>query len=230
MTPALSAPRGPGAERLNLWVSSARLFRKGIRLRKDLVKSWLPCACAIVALMVVTGRGEQAQTEEPQYDKSGAMVLRKDYREWIFLTSGLGMTYGPAGNTDAAANPGFDNVFVNPAAYRAFLQTGTWPDKTTLVLEVRGSDSKVSINQGGRVQTGIMAIEVHVKDVARFPRGWGFFAYTSSGEPGKIPAIDTCYSCHEKSGAIDTTFTQFYPTLQEAARRNGISKPSASKK
>ena len=198
-------------------------------MTKHLLKCWLLRACAIGALIVATGRGRQAQSEEPQYEKSGGMVLRKNYREWIFLTSGLGMTYGPAGNTDAAAHPRFDNVFVNPAAYRAFLQTGTWPDKTTLVLEVRGSDSKVSINHGGHVQTGITAIEVHVKDAARFPRGWGFFAYASSGEPRAIPAIDSCYSCHEKNGAIDTTFTQFYPTLQEAAPRKGASQPPRGK-
>jgi Cytochrome P460 len=183
------------------------------------------CVCAAAALIVGAGRG-QPRTEDPQYAKNGDMVFPKDYREWIFLTSGLGMTYGPAGNTDAAANPRFDNVFVNPAAYRSFLQTGTWPDKTTMVLEVRGSDSKVSINNGGRVQTGIAAIEVHVKDAAHLPRGWGFFAFSSSGEPRAIPGIETCYSCHEKNGAVDTTFVQFYPTLQEAARRKGTLKAS----
>jgi len=178
--------------------------------------------------MVATGRSQQAWAEGPQYDKNGDMAFPKDYREWIFLTAGLGMTYGPAGNTDAAANPRFDNVFVNPAAYRSFLQTGTWPDKTTLVLEIRGSDSKVSINNGGRVQTGISSVEVHVKDTARFPRGWAFFAFSSSREPRAIPAIETCYSCHEKNGAVDTTFTQFYPTLQDAARQKGARKASGS--
>jgi hypothetical protein len=204
-------------------------IRREIGLTKRLLISAPLCVCAVTALMVATGRGQQARTEDPHYAKNGDMVLPKDYREWIFLTSGLGMTYGPAGNADAAANPRFDNVFVNPAAYRSFLETGTWPDKTTLVLEVRGSDSKVSINNGGRVQTGISSVEVHVKDAARFARGWGFFAYTSSGELKPISAIETCYSCHERSGAVDTTFVQFYPTLQDAARRNGTLKSSGGK-
>jgi hypothetical protein len=97
------------------------------------------------------------------------MILPKHYREWTFVTSGLGMTYGPAGTSDGGGNPRFDNVFVNPSTYKAFLQTGKWPDKTVLILEVRGSDSKVSINQGGRVQTDVIAVEAHVKDTARFP-------------------------------------------------------------
>ena len=29
----------------------------------------------------------------------------------------------------------FDNVFVNPDGYRSFVATGTWPDKTVMVLE-----------------------------------------------------------------------------------------------
>ena len=46
------------------------------------------------------------------------------------------MSYAPrpAGMQDHSM---FDNVFVNPSAYKAFLETGTWPDQTILVLEVR---------------------------------------------------------------------------------------------
>ena len=28
-----------------------------------------------------------------------------------------------------------------------------------------------------------------------------------------------CYSCHEKHGAVDTTFVQFYPTLIKLAEQ-----------
>ena len=44
-----------------------------------------------------------------------------------------------------------------------------------LVLEVRDSDSHVSINNGGRVQTGLAAIEVHVKDHGAIQRRLGIF-------------------------------------------------------
>src|ERR1019366_3530851 len=91
-----------------------------------------------------------------QYTKDGELVLPKDYREWVFLSSGLGMTYDPA----AAPNgkPPFENVFVNPAAHRGFLKTGAWPDKTVLLLEIRASDSQVSINKDGRIQTKVVAM------------------------------------------------------------------------
>ena len=51
-----------------------------------------------------------------EYSPDAKMILPKNYREWVFLSSGLGMTYIP--NTGANVNPHFDNVFVNPEAYQ----------------------------------------------------------------------------------------------------------------
>ena len=104
-----------------------------------------------------------------QYTKDGELLLPKDYRQWIFLSSGIGMTYSGTASKD----PAFENVFVNPEAYRGFLKTGTWPDKTVMVLEVRKSESRVSINKDGRVQTSVAATEVH--DVFHIDRGYPLF-------------------------------------------------------
>lgn len=165
-----------------------------------------------------------AMAQDAQYTADGSMRFPANYREWIFLSSGLGMTYGPAGQTNAQGDPRFDNVFASPDAYRAFLKTGSWPEKTVLVLEVRNSDSHVSINTSGRVQTGLTAVEVHVKDSSRFKGGWGFFGFGKSDTAKLIPASANCYSCHEQHGAVDTTFVQFYPTLIDAAKEKGVLK------
>ncbi len=89
-----------------------------------------------------------------------------------------------------------------------------------MVLELRGAESKGSINQSGHYQsTDVMGIEVHVKDAARFPGNWAFFAFDSPGKNGiLIPQGASCYSCHAAHGAVDTTFVQFYPTLLPIAR------------
>ncbi len=166
-----------------------------------------------------------AAQDDPQYTKDGMMRLPANYREWIFLSSGLAMTYGPAGQTNAQGNPRFDNVFVSPASYKSFLKTGTWADKTMMILEVRDSDSHVSINTGGQVQTGLAAIEVHVKDSARFKGGWAFFAFEKSETAKLIPTTANCYSCHQQHGSVDTTFVQFYPTLIDVAKQKGTFKP-----
>jgi len=157
-----------------------------------------------------------------QYTKDGELMRPKDYREWIFLSSGIGMTY----TGGSSQNPAFENVFVNPEAYREFLKTGIWPDKTVLILEIRASESRVTINKDGRVQTKIAAMEAHVKDSAR--GGWAFYGFHDAGDKGTLfPKTADCYSCHEKNAATDTTFVQFYPTLIETSKKKGTYKETA---
>ena len=93
----------------------------------------------------------------------------------------------------------FDNVFVNPSAYRAFEETGTWPDKTTLVLEVRGAEGPSSINKRGHSQSQeVMGMEVHVKD-AKLEGGWGFYEFDGPGSAKLVKRPASCYECHEES-------------------------------
>jgi hypothetical protein len=181
----------------------------------------LSAACALTLVSrpahIVHADSEAA----PAYASNGDLLPLKDYREWIYLTSGIDMSYSPkAMEMDHSM---FDNVFVNPAAYRSFLATGTWPDKTVMVLEVRGAKSKGSINQRGHFQdTAVMGFEVHVKDEARFPGKWAFFEFDSADKNGTlVPQAAPCYTCHAAHAAVDTTFVQFYPTLLPIAKAKG---------
>jgi cytochrome P460 len=174
---------------------------------------------ALTGVLVMRAAGE-AMDDGPQFTADGQMRFPKDYREWVFLSSGLGMTYGPAA-AKTRDEPRFDNVFVNRSAYKSFLASGRWPDKTVFILEIRKSQSEGSINKGGHFQTSTAAIEVHVKDEKRFKGDWAFFGFGAGKETAKqIPTSASCYSCHRDSGAVDTTFVQFYPTLLDAARAN----------
>jgi hypothetical protein len=160
-----------------------------------------------------------AQGGAPSYAGNGDMLPPAHYREWIYLTSGLDMSYSPKA-TGMEGMSMFDNVFVNPEAYRSFLATGTWPDKTVMILEGREARSKGSINQRGHFQAvSVMDMEVHVKDEARFPGKWAFFSFDAPDKNGTlIPEKAPCYSCHAEHGAVDTTFVQFYPTLLPVAQ------------
>jgi len=138
------------------------------------------------------------------------------------------MTYGVIQAGTSAANPQFDNVFVTPRAYKAFLETGTWPDKTMFALEVRSAASKGSINKGGHFQEGMVDLEVHVKDASRFPSKWAFVAFgTSASKAAPLAPNSNCQECHTKNGAVDETFVQFYPTLIPVAKAKGTFKPAA---
>ena len=160
-----------------------------------------------------------AVTNDPAYAANGDLLPPANYREWIYLTSGIDMSYSPKAMD--MGHSMFDNVFVSPAAYRSYLTTGTWPDKTVLVLEVREARSKGSINRAGHFQgTNLMDFEVHVKDEARFPGKWAFFSFDSPmGNGTLIPQGAPCYSCHSAHAAVDTTFVQFYPTLLPIAQQ-----------
>jgi hypothetical protein len=165
--------------------------------------------------------------EQPVYTSSGELKYPANYREWVFLGSGLGMTYGPAAPRPGE-NPAFDNVFVNPAAFKLFKQSGRWPDGTMFALEVRYSVSHGSINKGGHYQSDVAAVEVHVKDSKRFKdtNGMAFYGFGGGvGEPSAaapaLPADAGCIACHTKSGAVDATFVQFYPTALAIAEAKG---------
>jgi hypothetical protein len=88
-----------------------------------------------------------ADHSAPTYTADGQLRRPDGYREWIYLTSGIDMSYRKgAGMADHSM---FDNVFVGSQAYRAFLRDGHWPDKTVLVLEFRSALRNGSINQSG---------------------------------------------------------------------------------
>ena len=185
---------------------------------------------ALVIAVIGSGAASLAAPAEddsgqPHYDAAGRMVPPADYRDWMFLSSGVDMSYSAV----PAMGGGhmFDNVFAPRAAYLAFKRTGVWPDKTVLLLENRGGATKGSINKQGVFQTGeVMGMEAHVKDTARFEGGWAFFAFDGKGPAKQIPYAASCYACHKAHAAADTTFVQFYPTLLPIATKLGTLNPA----
>lgn len=160
-----------------------------------------------------------------KFNDKGELARPADYREWVFLTAGLGMTYGP--NAPRAGQPApFSNVFVNPDSYREFMKSGKWPDGTMFILEIRSALENVSINNGGRTQGDVAAIEASVKDSKRFPDGgWAYFGFDDrngvKASAAPFPRTASCYACHSKNAAVEWTFTQFYPQQFEVAKRLG---------
>ena len=177
----------------------------------------------LMALGVSAASRAQTQTPapagaSPTYTSDGKLEFPNDYRTWIYLSSGMDMSYVDGGQPGMSM---FDNVFVNREAWESFQKTGTWPDKTVMVLEVRAGQQNGSINKRGRFQTQRVGAEIHVKDTARFKGGWAFFGFDGEGPGQLLPASAACYACHQQHAAVDTTFVQFYPTLLPLARQHG---------
>ena len=169
-------------------------------------------ALLVAAVSVLAAVTASAGDEAPRYAPDGRLMFPSGYREWIFLTSGIDMSY-----SKIAASIGhsmFDNVFVPLEAYREFQRSGRWPENTILVKEARAGSQKGSIYRHGKFQTAdMMGVEAHVKDSKRFPAGWGFFEFQGEEPAVRIPEAADCYACHRQHGAVDSTFVQFYPTL-----------------
>ena len=195
--------------------------------------TWVGVLLVVLGFAALEGlNADPGDPNAPQFNDKGELLPPQNYREWVYMTSGLDMTYsdngrraGPAAEVDVPLP--FDNVFVQPAAYREFLRTGTWPDHTMFVIEIRMSKTKVHPNQSGYVQGDVVGMPAAVKDVKRFgEKKWGYFSLMDDGKlvPAQPVKSDGCWNCHNKNGAVDNTFVQFYPTLKPIAEEKGTYK------
>lgn len=144
------------------------------------------------------------------FTSDGKLRLPSDYREWMYVSTGLGMSYR---DSSSDHEPSFDNVFVQRDAYREFTRTRMWPTGTMFVLELRRSSGHGSILKAGRFQTEVVSIEASVKDGRRFTNKWAYFDFGPVAKEAAPLPDGQCFSCHRQNAAIDNTFTQFYPAL-----------------
>jgi hypothetical protein len=161
-------------------------------------------------------RSPETSVPKPAYE-GNKLVRPEGYREWVYLSSGLGMNYSPASDAPEL----FTNVFVPQWSYHAFLSTGKWPDKTMFVVEDRTSESKGSIVKSGHFQSDLKGLGVEVKDEKRFPEKWAYFTFGGDSHPQEAMPREHCWNCHEDNAAVEHVFVQFYPTLKPVAQNFG---------
>jgi hypothetical protein len=181
-------------------------------------------AVTLALVLFAAARSQQpAMTMAAQFTADGKLVRPENYRRWVYLSSGFGMSY-----SQGAGSPDFTNVFVAPAAYDYFVANGTWPDKTMFVLEIYSSASRDSINKHGSYQSGFQGLDVEVKDQQRFPDKWAYFNFNGVAKTAAAmtPSKNDCWSCHDQNAAVEHSFVQFYPELLAIARAKGTIKKS----
>lgn len=183
-------------------------------------------ALAVVATVYAGNKkaDQLSKSSAPQYTADNQLIRPADYRQWVYVSSGLGMNYAPG----VAANntPSFTNVFVNPESYKAFMSTGKWPDKTVFALEIYSSASHGSINKQGRFQDAFLALEAEVKDESKGADTWSYYGFGVDGQTAKPLPRSACWQCHENNAAVEHSFAQFYPAFIDVALAKGTVKPS----
>jgi Cytochrome P460 len=182
-------------------------------------------ASVLILCSVVVGNSMGATGQyisRPQYTGSN-LVRPAGYREWVYLSSGLGMNYNPT----AGRPERFTNVFVPQWAYRKFISSGKWPDKTMFALEDRTAENKGSINKSGHFQTSRTGLAVEVKDENRFPEKWSYFGFSEDAKTAEVKPKQQCWQCHDDHAAVEHSFVQFYPTLKPIAQKFGTYRKDA---
>jgi hypothetical protein len=177
----------------------------------------------VMCLVLLQAAAPESGSGKPQYTSDNHLLRPENYREWIYLSSGLGMNYSP-GSSDHVM---FTNVFVPQWAYAEFVKSGRWPDKAMFVVEERGSETKGSINKAGHFQGDWMGMGVEVKDESRFSDKWAYFNFDDSSKSAQANPKSACWQCHEDHAAVEHSFVQFYPTLKPAAKKFGTYKQAA---
>jgi hypothetical protein len=207
----------------------------------------LPVAAAVLimgaglALAATRTAEPRSRVYAPRYTKDGDLLPPEGYRTWVFVGADLGLDYRERNDqslvdpkkkdeNDDRSRP-FHNVYIDPAAYAHYAQTGEFPDKTTLVLELfesRRKEPRHIVTQG-QFEGNRVALEVAVKNLAR-PDGsktpWAYYDFTGTPGPAgrelrrsaKAKPDGSCYDCHKKHADVDNVWVQFYPTLRELVK------------
>ena len=181
-------------------------------------------ALALIAALVATAQQPDTAAgpsldgmATPTYTADGDLLLPENYRTWIFVGASLGLSYSE-GAAEREGPGTFTNVYIQPEAYRYFMETGEFPEGTMLPMDIFRPGSRESINQAGYFEKDFLGMEVAVKDSQRYEEGWAYLSFRdrSGGLRESASAFpkDRCYDCHAEHAATDNVFTQFYPVLR----------------
>jgi len=156
----------------------------------------------------------------PHYDEEGKLLAPENYRNWVFVGASVGLSYNEEVKSEASGPGLFHHTYMQPEAYARYCETGKFPEKTMLILELYVPAQKVDPNKGGYFQNSRVAVEVALKDHEHFEEGWAYFGLPMKDKKptgsAKANPKGTCFACHAAHAAEDNVFTQFYPVLREA--------------
>jgi hypothetical protein len=190
---------------------------------------------ALAALLAVTSQAPPLPSGEPkkgptgpQYNAKGELKRPTDYRTWVFVGANLGLQYRREAKETTEREKErtknnkqtFHNVYINPEAYQHYAQTGKFPDKTVLVMEVFEALEREPQNivERGFYPGKQLAVEVAVKNANR-PDGsktdWAYYAFSSTAQAAGAFPDANCFDCHRQHADDDNVWVQFYPTLRQ---------------
>ena len=192
--------------------------------------STMVVAVLILGIGILAGVAHMARAESspswgPNWTTEGALILPRNYHEWIYLGSALTPHALNGGN---APFPEYHNIYVQPEAYKVYRETGEWPQGTIMFKELQltrpatNSDgSSVEVSGRGYFPGALNGVDISVKDSKRFAETneWGFFNFGHHAPPYERTATalptDACAGCHI-ANADNMVFSKFYAPILDA--------------
>ena len=193
------------------------------------------CVATFAAAMAVTA-ALAADTTAPKalqvarFTGDGKMQKPADLSEWIFLGTSLGMGYNP-GSFNASRPGQFQVVLMEPNAYRYFVKNKSYAPGSMLLLSFYDADTRPrSVNQNGFTQAELTNFEIHLIDPDRGGAdGRAFYTFDANASEGNLlPPGNGCVTCHNKHGAFQGTFAQFYPTIRPLIPKEALARAMAN--
>jgi len=190
----------------------------------DIVVGLLACVITIAAFATAPTYGADPDWG-PKWTADGKLILPEGYHEWVFIGSPL---TPHALNDENAPFPEYHNVYVQPQAFRAYRETGEFPEGTILLKELQllrerafPDGSSLEVSGRGYFPAARNGIDISVKDKTRFAdsNGWGFFNFGHHAPPYSEAAqeqpVDACAGCHI-ANADNMVFKKFYRPILDA--------------
>lgn len=201
------------------------------QLSRRSVIAWTATAAVIAALSyALTGAaaprgaaaGDRAKPAPVEFTGDGKLKQPVGYRKWTYV----GEVVTPNDMNDGEASfPEFHSVYIDPASFAAYEQTGKFPDGAVVVKELSSVGAKHASSGNGYFQGEFTGLEAAIKDSKRFkdePGNWAYFSfghkYPLKAEASKNAAA-ACNQCHQDNANTDWVFSQYYPVLRAAGSK-----------
>ena len=173
--------------------------------------------CGLALALPATPSLSQDATPYAAFDDAGQLLRPTGYREWIFV--GTGTT--PEVHDAEALFPDFQNVYIDPVSYAAWIETGEFPEGAILVKELLTLGETETAVGRGFWQDDYRSLSATVRSTARYPDtvgNWNYFNFTDAEAgvltPAAAPLGTECSDCHVGNAPEGGVFHDLYPVLR----------------
>ncbi|RZN83355.1 MAG: hypothetical protein EVB11_05215 [Winogradskyella sp.] len=161
--------------------------------------------------------------------ENGELIRPTGYRSWVYV--GTPVTPNDL-NNGKAAFPEMHNVYIDPASYDHYKNTGEFKEGTIIMKELVSVGSTGAVSGNGYFMGEFIGLEASVKSAEHFPDepgNWAIFSFTQPKvgtlkDKTKPFPYEACAACHDSNADDDFVFTQYYPVLR-AAKNAGKGSP-----